>query len=373
MCGSTPKPPDPTKTAAAQYQYNKQAAEDFMRMGAIDQFGPFGSTTYARDAKGLPTSQTVNLSPEVQQWLDSQFGTSTAVTDAAQRQLGYLPQDRFTLPGQEAGKFDALFDPENFDTSGIAQTSYDQAKSLFQPDIEAARKEMDIKLKQRGINPGDEIYNDQMGRLDRQADQAYSGAARQATLDAGNEQSRRINAAISGGTFDQNQYQTGLSNTLLERNQPFAEASALLGANPQFQTPSFMNTPTQAIQSPDYQGQVNANYQQKAQQSGNLWNTIGSIGSAALGFFSDEEMKEDREPSDGEAVLAMFREMPVDDYRYRDEAQEAYGVPEHRTGTMAQDWSEKFGGDGQTIDMADAIGKLMAAVKALDIRTQGPT
>ena len=64
-----------------------------------------------------------------------------------------------------------------------------------------------------------------------------------------------------------------------------------------------------------------------------------------------------------------FRGMPVDDYRYRKEAQDEFNLPEHRTGTMAQDWAEEFGGDGHTIDMGDAIGKLMAAVKALDKRT----
>jgi hypothetical protein len=38
---------------------------------------------------------------------------------------------------------------------------------------------------------------------------------------------------------------------------------------------------------------------------------------------------------------------------------------------MAQDWAEKFEGDGHTIDMADAIGRLVGAVKALEKRTSG--
>lgn len=390
MCGSAPKPPDPYKTASSQYEFNKKAAEDYMRMGAIDQSGPFGSTTYQRNEQGLPTSQTVNLSPQVQQWLDSQFGSSQALQEATQRQLGYLPDDKFQLPGgpnaqgYAEGVFGAeMFRPGNFDTSGIAQTSYDQAKSLFEPDIQNARKQQEIMLKRRGINPGDEIFNDETDRLDRQANNAYSGAARQAQLDAGNEQSRRINSTLSGLNYGNNTYQTNLSNQLLERNQPFAEASALMGTTPQFQTPSFTNTPTQAIGSPDYQGQVNANYQAKAQNSNNLWNTIGGLGSAfagsnagsaaLVGLFCDEDLKEDRSPADGEDILAALREMPVDDFRYKDGAQAAFDLPEHRTGTMAQDYAEHFpeGSDGHKIDMGDALGKLMAAVKALDRRTQG--
>jgi hypothetical protein len=214
-----------------------------------------------------------------------------------------------------------------------------------------------------------------MDRLDRQANQAYTGAARQAQLDAGSEQSRRVNAAISGGTFDQNQYQTGLSNKMLERNQPFAEASALLGSSPQFQTPSFMSTPTQAIGAPDYTGLVNQKYQAQQQGYNNTWNTIGGLAGTAASFFSDEDMKEGREPADGEMILASFRQMPVDDYRYKDEAQMTYGLPERRTGTMAQDYAEHFpeGSDGRMIDTADAIGKLMAAVKELDKRTMRRT
>lgn len=380
MCGSSPKPPDPYKTAAAQYQFNKKAAEDYLRMGTIDQYGPFGSTTYDRNAAGLPTSQMIRLSPEVQSWLDSQFGVSEGLSNAALRQIGYLPDDRFELPtGQTAtdyatGAFGSeLLDPSNFsDLSDISQTSYEQARSLFEPDIENARNAMEVQLAQRGIPVGSEIWNTEMDRLDRQANQAYSGAARQAQLDAGNEQSRRFNTALQGQTFGQNQYQTNLSNALLERNQPYAEASALLGTNPSFQTPSFMNTPTQAISSPDYQGQVNANYQAQVANNNNKWNTIGSIGSAALPFiFSDEDMKEDREPADGEMILASFREMPVDDFRYRDKAQMMFGLPEHRTGTMAQDYEEHFpeGSDGHMIDMGDMIGKLLAAMRSIDKRT----
>ena len=380
---SSPKPPDPYKTAAAQYEFNKKAAEDSMRMGTIDQYSPFGSTTYDRNAAGLPTSQTVSLSPEVQSWLDSQFGASAGLSDAALRQIGYLPEDKFQLPtGPSAtdyatGAFGSeLLDPSSFsDLSDISQTSYDEARSLFEPDIENARNQMEVQLAQRGIPVGSEIYNQEMDRLDRSANQAYSGAARQAKLDAGNEQSRRFNTALQGQTFGQNQYQTNLSNELLERNQPFAETSALLGTNPSFQTPSFMNTPTQNIAAPDYQGQLNANYQAQLANQGGLWNTIGGIGAGLAGntaLFSDEDMKEDREPVDGEMVLASFREMPVDDFAYKDEARMMFDLPERRTGTMAQDYQEHFpeGSDGHMIDMGDAIGKLMAAVRSLDKRTR---
>ena len=438
MCGSSPPPqPDPFKTAEAQYGFEKRAAEDALRLNAIDQFGPFGSTTYQRDAEGLPTSQTVDLSPDVQNWLDSQFGASTALQSAAQNQLGFLPQDQFKLPnspdarGYAAQAFgDQAIDPSRFvdplagdlyqqsgvgleqpgSTQDIASTFYDQARSRFQPDLDDQRNQLEVSLAQRGIPVGSEIYNTEMDRFDRNQNNLYSDAARQAELAAGQEQSRQFGQNLStaqyGGQdqqrlqsadlanrgflgtqqnqqfnqlqnalqFGRGEYQTDLSNQLLERNQPYAEAAALLGSTPTFQTPSFQNTASQGVAAPDYSGLVNNNYaQQMAQHNADnsgFFGALGSIGSAvAPMIFSDENMKEDRSPADGEMILASFREMPVDDYAYKPEAQEMFGLPERRTGTMAQDYAEHFGGDGKTIDVGDAIGKLMSAMKALDART----
>ena len=83
-------------------------------------------------------------------------------------------------------------------------------------------------------------------------------------------------------------------------------------------------------------------------------------------------MKEDRKPADGEEILSAFEGMPAEDYAYKEPAQEMLGVPEERTGVMAQDYAKAFpeGSDGTTIDVADMLGKIMAAVQALDARTK---
>jgi hypothetical protein len=121
-------------------------------------------------------------------------------------------------------------------------------------------------------------------------------------------------------------------------------------------------------------GGVNQSYaNQMAQYNANQANKQGmmkSIGGVAgtIAMMSDEDTKEERSEADGEAILAAFRGLPVDDYRYKDEAQEEFGLPEHRTGPMAQDYAQTFDGDGRTVDLGDAVGKLFAAVKALDAR-----
>ena len=447
MCGGSdapaaPPPPDPAKVAAAQYKYNSQAAYDSAYLNAVDQYGPYGATTFARRPDGTPYAQAVTLAPEVQEMLDAQFGAGTALNQAASRQLGFLPQDRFQLPDSpSAGQYardafgDRTLDSSRFadplagdlyqasavglqqapSTQDIANTFYEQGKSRIQGDLDSARKQKGIELARRGIPVGSEIYTDEMNRLDTQQNNAYSDISRQAELAAGQEQSRQFgqnlstaqyggqeqqrlqgadvtnrsflgqaqnqqfNQLLSALGYGSGEYQTNLGNQLLERQQPLAEYAALTGSSPQFQSPNFMNTAALNVQAPDYTGVVNNNY---AQQSANArqasansassspWGAIGQIGgAAATAIFSDEDLKEDRSPADGESILASFREMPVDDYRYTDEAQEAFQLPERRTGTMAQDYAEHFGGDGKVIDMGDALGKLMAAMKALDART----
>lgn len=385
MCGGSdaPAPPDPWETAKAQAQFSEEAAKAQARINAVDQYGPMGSTTYQRNPDGTPASQTVSLSPQMQQWLDAQFGASTKLQNATSNQLNFLPQDKFQLPGDISAKqftTDAygadLVDPSKWsNVSDVARASYDQAKSMFEPDLAEARNQMEVTLAQRGIKPGDEIYNREMDRLDRNSSNAYTQAGRQATLDAGAEQSRRAGLATQANTFGQNQYQTELGNRLLERSQPFQEASALMGNTPQFGQPSFMQTGQANVSAPDYIGASNTAYQGQLanwQAEQNKWSSIaglaGTAGKAVM-MMSDEDLKEDRHASDGEQVLAAFRAMPVDDYRYKDDAQAEYGLPERRTGPMAQDWAQLFEGDGETIDVGDYLGKLASAVKALEART----
>jgi hypothetical protein len=103
-----------------------------------------------------------------------------------------------------------------------------------------------------------------------------------------------------------------------------------------------------------------------------LSQVVGTAATAAGAYMSDERLKEDRTPADGEAVLGAFETMPAEDYSYKPEAQAAFGVPEQRTGVMAQDYAREFpeGSDGSQIDMADMLGKMLAAIQALDKRTK---
>lgn len=350
MCGGSDKPqaPDPVATANAQYKYNTEAMKDTLKANTLNQTGPLGSVTWQRDANGNPTGQSITLSKDVQDWLNNQFGLAGGVGQAALGQISNLPTDPFSL--------------SNIPSTGeIAQGLYQQQADLLKPQFNEQTNAIEVQLANRGLPVGSEAYNLAKDRLERSQNAALTNAANNATTGAGQEQQRQI------------------QNALMEYKLPYEQLSSLENLIPKFALPGYQNVPQVNAQSPDYTSVVNNNYAQEmkdyaAEQQG-LWSGVSGIGSAIIGAkpwtWSDENLKEDRSPADGESILMILRDMPVDDYRYKDEAQEALGVPEHRTGPMAQDVEEAWpdSSDGHVIDLANIVGKLMAGIKALERRT----
>lgn len=74
---------------------------------------------------------------------------------------------------------------------------------------------------------------------------------------------------------------------------------------------------------------------------------------------SSKAVKESKRSVDTPEVLAAMKQLPVERWKYIDHK-------EDHIGPYAEDFKERFGvGDGKTIDVIDAIGVLMASVKAL--------
>lgn len=99
---------------------------------------------------------------------------------------------------------------------------------------------------------------------------------------------------------------------------------------------------------------------------GSLGSGLGSMGVKAA-MFSDENMKEDREPVDGRAALSGIQATNVEKWRYKADSPAADGGKQH-IGAMAQDLQKNLGDDvsnGTTVDVISAIGANMAATKEL--------
>jgi hypothetical protein len=353
MGSSAPSPPDPYKVSAAQTQQNIDTARANAQLNAINLFSPFGSTNWIYDPNDprnvgqknlVPTGQQINPSQFVLDFINKQGALSNTMADKTIDQANKLPT--------------AAFDPSSIgDTSSIAKTMYDRQLGLLQPQFDDAQSKLAQSLADRGIPVGSEVYNNEMNRYQQAQGQTLTGLSQDATLAATNEQQRQ------------------LGNALQQYMLPYQQLAALEGGTPAVQQPGFASQVPANIATTDVAGNVwnayNAQVNAANASSSGAAGMLGAVGSVFGGLKSSKKFKEDFQPVSGEEALAHFDNLPVKDYRYKDAAQAAFGVPERRTGPMAEDWQREFGGNGQTIDIGSALGNLMAAVKALDERTKG--
>lgn len=245
-----PKPPDPTKTAQAQYQYNQKAAQDTMRMGAAaaNRTGPFGSTTTQVDENGMPIGQTATLSGALQ-------GSADNLTGNLGAQTGLLPT--------------GAFDP-NVDASGIRQAYMDNAMLAAQPEFARQDKLREIRLAERGIPLGSEIFTDVENQVGEQRNQFLRGAAN--------------DAFIAGTQEEQRQRGNKLQDYLL----PFHTSQSTLGLLQGVGglTPGFAPLPTASVGAPNYDQLVRDKYDADMAAYNNQMGGIGQLVGTGLGLLT---------------------------------------------------------------------------------------
>ncbi len=288
MGGSAPSAPDPYATAAAQTRANRQSIQDSAEVNRYDSFSPHGSTTWDRQTIENPDSvmpdwianwegrrgneaklnwrrenpagsnnreewtQNINLTPTAQRQFDQQNMVSEGLGGFAldrMAQVGDVPQ--FNLDG---------ITDVNTDFSGqgqqLEQATYDRAQQLMSPGFAEQERRLETKLANQGLPVGSEAYTTEMNRYGRGRDEANLAASLEAVGQGRQEQSRLFG-------MNQAARQQGISDRLMERNQPINELSAILQGRPAIQSPNVPQT-AQYQQSPaDISGLIQGTYQQQ--------------------------------------------------------------------------------------------------------------
>jgi hypothetical protein len=269
-----PDAPDPQATAAAQTSSNIATANNNAQLNRIDQFTPYGSSTYSingTNADGTPKySQTVSLSPQEQQLFDKYTQGQNVLGDTALNSLG-----------QVQSTYANKFDPSQYGASQqqAQDAAYAQQKQYLDPQYDQLQGSLDAKLANQGLSAGDSAYDTSQGNFARQRQQAYESAR---------------NSAIGQGNQEQ---QVLFGQGLTQYNQPLNTYNALT-SGAQVQNPSFnsvpgvnqANTDVAGITQQGYQNQLSA-YQQQQQGINNLFSLGGSLGAAAI--MSDRRTKRD--------------------------------------------------------------------------------
>lgn len=318
---SSPKPPDPYATAAAQTNSNVNTAAANAMIGNANENNPYGSvkytqtgTGYITDSKGGKTAvpqytRDVTLSPDQQSLLTKQNQMQGNLADIGVQQSGKIgsllntslnteglpPWQSYTgapaLKNTYAGAEDTQ-DAYTADRDKVTAALMQRFNAVNDPQNQA----QEAQLAARGLSPGSQNW----GSVQDAQGRTRNDAASQAILAGGQEQSRMLADAQSAAGFyntaetadfaNQNTATANANNLrgqeLQERTnlrtQPLNEISALMSGSqvsvPQFQpynAPSVAGTPI---------GQyITDNYNAKLQQA-NATNTgLFGLGSSLVG------------------------------------------------------------------------------------------
>lgn len=244
MGKSAPAAPDYTAAAEKQGESSKNITEQQTWANRPDQVTPFGTQTWDSNPEYDPVTgqtlnkwtQTTNLDPDSQHALDSQLQLQSGRSDLAnslfpraQSEFGSaMDWDHFTNAGgtpnlqqtNPEGYQRSIGDTPSYDKAA-GDAIYNQWSDRQEPLMKQASSEMDTKLRNQGLKPGDEAYDRAMTNLNNQQGDARTQATYQATIGAGSEASRMQGMDLSAGNFA-NQA-TGAANQaqLTAKNQNF--------------------------------------------------------------------------------------------------------------------------------------------------------
>lgn len=293
---STPPPPDPKETAAAQAGANRDTAITQANLNMINQRGPDGSKTYNQIGEQTLTDSLTGKPYTVPRWEE--------VTELSPEQLrlkGINDQTEVnlaTIGRDQSAKIGALLGTNvNLTNDAIENRLLELGSKRLDPQFARDEEAMRTRLANSGIQQGSDAWAAEMGRFD----QAKNDARNQLLLTGRGQAVQEI---------------------LTERNQPLNEISALMSGS-QVNMPNFGSTPQTQVGGVDYQGAVRDNYnaqvqaaQMKAQSQnammGGLFGLAGSLGGMAI-YKSDRRLKRDIV-----RIGQLDNGLPIYSFRYRD-------------------------------------------------------
>ena len=235
---------------------------------------------------------------------------------------------------------------------GKVESDVYRATSETTQRFDAAQGQQDRRLASMGVDPRSGRF-DAASRGSELAEAAATAGAANSTRLASRTQAEAKNDAEKANAINMGSglavnpaTSMGLSNGAISSGF----SGAMQGQN---QKGSLLNT--------QYQQQLQA-YQADQQASASLWGGLGSL--AGLALVSSKDAKENKKPVE-RSLLEAVEKMPVEEWDYK----QGKGDGGSHVGPYAEDFQKETGkGDGKTINVVDAIGVTMGAIKELSAK-----
>ncbi len=322
----TPEAPDPVLTSRLQNEQNLASARTNANLNRINTYTPYGSDVYT-DLGNDKWSRTTSLNPMMQA---GETAKQQGMTGLYQLGASKIPDLQTAL----GGPYQDFSDPSKWENALFAR---------LDPSLKRDRESLETQLTNQGINRGTDAWNTAIG----QEDQKVNDARQQAVLGAGQYGNQAFDLYAK------------------QRAQPLQEVQGLFGIGNQNQpNQQYEGTPGVNVNPADITGALNTQYQgqltgynnQVATNNANTGATASVIAAALMAMCS-KDFKRDDAPA--EDFLSRLVTLPIRTWRYKGD--EAYHI-----GPYAEDWAERFGGDGKMISLIDMFGVVIKSIQELN-------
>ena len=210
--------PDVVGAAKQEGIENRDTARDTNYANRPDQYNPFGSLTWGTYSDVDPASgEKVTRWRQEQGLSDPMEGLLTDQLSNAQKQ-SYLQSGAMNRAGEsmkDGADFGQFGEGNNleFDPTQLRQRAEDAAygreTSRLDPQFSQRSNDMEVKLRNQGLRPGDEAYDRAAGNFDRSRNDAYE-QARMGAVGTGRQESQQA--------YNQQMGSTEFSNALRDKN-----------------------------------------------------------------------------------------------------------------------------------------------------------
>ena len=239
LTGNAPTAPNAGSLIQQQTTANTDAAKQQAQMNRVDTTTPFGFQKFGQVADpsvpgGIRYTQEIGLSPEQQKLYNSETGNQIAKAGIATGMQGRVADSvAKPLDLSNAGALEKAMSGDAFsaDKDKVTQALFERLTALRKPQMDRDREALDSKLRNQGLMPGTEAYDNGMKSMLDSQNTELSDQADRALLAGGAEQTRMQGDARANASLNNNVQQTTIQQDLLQRQQPLAELNSFQTGN----------------------------------------------------------------------------------------------------------------------------------------------
>ncbi len=175
--------PDVSGAAEIEGEYSRETARDVTYADRPDQYNPFGSIQWGTEQVRDPATgemvtkwtQNQNLNPALQGALDSTMGMMGDRAALSSGMMGRIQDEMGGAPDWEQFGDVVGFDPTQ-QRQHAEDSAYAKAVSRLDPRFSKQANDLEIKLRNMGLRPGDQAYDAQMSNFSNSRNDAYEQA-----------------------------------------------------------------------------------------------------------------------------------------------------------------------------------------------------